>query len=91
VILYSYLYGAYHSSLPARAAVRLLVRGRLAPLFFVAVVLLGLAVPLPLALWSHFGEGPAALAWVVALLSVQGALFFRWAILRAGVYAPLRH
>jgi formate-dependent nitrite reductase membrane component NrfD len=91
VILYSYLYGAYHSSLTARAAVRLLVRGRLAPLFFVAVVLLGLAVPLPLALWSHFGAGPAALAWVVALLSVQGALFFRWAILRAGVYAPLRH
>ncbi len=88
-IIYSYLYGAYHSSLSAREAVRLLVRGRLAALFTVSVILLGLAAPLALTIVSYSaGTAPRATSWLTAFLGIQGALFFRWVILRAGVYAP---
>lgn len=91
-IIYSYLYGAYHSSLSAREAVRLLVRGRLAPLFAISVVLLGLATPLMLTMFSYTtGEPPPAVMWLAAALGIQGALFCRWAILRAGVYATPRY
>lgn len=91
-IIYSYLYGAYHSSLSAREAVRLLMRGRLAPLFAVAVVGLGLAAPLALTVLSYStGTGSRATMWLTALLGIQGAVLFRWAILRAGVYAPPRY
>ncbi len=88
-IIFSYLYGAYRSSLSAREAVRLLVRGRLAMLFFIAVVALGLAVPLLLAFLPQLGAAPSIAAmWLLALLAIQGAVSFRWAVLRAGVYAP---
>jgi formate-dependent nitrite reductase membrane component NrfD len=91
-IIVSYLYGAYHSSLSAREAVRLLVRGKLAPLFFVSVLLLGLAAPLAFTVFAYFTRtGPLAAMWLSALLGIQGALALRWAILRAGVYAPPRY
>lgn len=87
-IIYSYLYGAYHSSLAAQEAVRLVVRGRLAPLFFVSVVVLGVAAPLVLTALSQLGRASLGTMWLAALFGIQGALFFRWVILRAGVYAP---
>lgn len=88
----SYLYGAYHSSLSAREAVRLLVRGKLAPLFFGSVILLGLAVPFALTALSYTsGTIPSGMMWLAALLGIQGALACRWVILRAGVYAPPRY
>ncbi len=84
--------GAYHSSLCAREAVRLLVRGRLSVLFAASVVILGLAAPLAFTILSYStGTVPRGLMWLTALLGIQGALSFRWAILRAGVYAPARY
>ncbi len=91
-LLVSYLYGAYHSSLSAREAVRLLVRGKLAPLFFGSVILFGLAAPFALTVLSYTsGTIPVGMMWLAALLGIQGALSCRWAILRAGVYAPARY
>lgn len=91
-LLVSYLYGAYHSSLSAREAVRLLVRGKLAPLFFGSVILFGLAAPFALTVLSYTsGMIPVGMMWLAALLGIQGALSCRWAILRAGVYAPARY
>jgi formate-dependent nitrite reductase membrane component NrfD len=88
IIIFSYLYGAYHSSVSAREAVRLLVRGRLAVGFFLSVALLGLAVPIALETVRGIGAMSVATSWVAAVLCIQGAIFFRWAVLRAGVYAP---
>lgn len=90
-IIYSYLYGAYHSSLSAREAVRLLIRGRLALLFFVSVVLLGLVAPLAFTALSYLGTASLTTMWLSAFFGIQGALFCRWVILRAGVYAPPRY
>ncbi len=88
LIIFSYLYGAYHSSVPAREAVDLLVRGRLAPGFFLSVLLLGLLLPIALELLPGIGAISLNASWFAALLCIQGAISFRWAVLRAGVYAP---
>ncbi len=88
IIIFSYLYGAYHSSVSAREAVRLMVRGQLAPGFFLSVVLLGLALPIALEVVPGVGAISLGASWLSALLCIQGAIFFRWAVLRAGVYAP---
>jgi formate-dependent nitrite reductase membrane component NrfD len=88
IIIYSYLYGAYHSSVSAREAVRLLIQGKLAPLFFVSVVLLGLMAPIALDLLPRLGAASLTTMWLAALLCIQGALSFRWVVLRAGVYVP---
>lgn len=91
-IIVSYLYGAYHSSLSAREAVRLLVRGKLALLFFGSVILFGLAAPFALTVLSYTRRMiPIEMMWLAAFLGIQGALSCRWAILRAGVYAPPRY
>ena len=88
IIIYSYLYGAYHSSISAREAVRLLMRGKLAALFFVSVVLLGLAAPIALDVLPRMGAASLTAMWLAAFLCIQGALSFRWVVLRAGVYVP---
>lgn len=88
IIIFSYLYGAYHSSVSAREAVRILVRGKLALGFFLSVVVLGLAVPIALETFGGIGAVSLGTSWLSALLCIQGAIFFRWAVLQAGVYAP---
>jgi len=88
IIIFSYLYGAYHSSVSAREAVVLLVRGKLALGFFFCVVVLGLAVPIALEIFPGAGAVSLGASWLTALLCIQGAIFFRWAVLRAGIYTP---
>jgi len=51
-------------------------------------VLLGLVIPLVLALAARSGATSLPTMWLAALLCIQGALCCRWGILRAGVYAP---
>lgn len=91
MIVFSYLYGAYHSSLSARESVLLLMRGSLGALFFIGVVLFGFVVPLTLAFLNGAGTASLVSMWLAAFLVIQGALSFRWVILRAGVYAPPRY
>lgn len=91
IIIFSYLYGAYHSSVSSREAVALLVRGKLALGFFLSVVVLGLAAPIALEIVPGIGAISLGTSWLAALLCIQGAIFFRWAVLRAGVYAPVRY
>lgn len=88
LIIFSYLYGAYHSSVSAREAVILMLRGKLGPGFFLSVVVLGLLVPIALEVLRGIGAVSPGASWFAALLCIQGAIFFRWAVLRAGVYAP---
>ena len=91
MIIFSYLYGAYHSSLPARESVLLLMRGGLGALFFIGVVLFGFVIPLTIVFLSGAGTTSLISMWLAAFLVIQGALSFRWLILRAGVYAPPRY
>lgn len=91
VVVLVYL-GLMSSGSPAaKRAVRLIVRGDLAPHFLVGVLLAGLLIPLALGLYVYMAA-PSAALWLTALeglLVLFGGLMLRWVVLRAGVYAPV--
>jgi polysulfide reductase chain C len=90
VIIGVYLWNTTYSSVSARDAVKRLVGGTLAPLFWVGVFLFGIAIPVIISVATYFSEEPASAVLVVAIVSeIIGGLALRFAILKAGVYTPL--
>ncbi len=85
-----YLWVTTYEGQAARDSVRLVLRGRVAPVFWVGVVLIGMVVPLaivaPLALTQQVSLAGFVLA---AVFAVVGGIALRYVILRAGVYTPL--
>jgi formate-dependent nitrite reductase membrane component NrfD len=79
------------SAVAARASIRMLTRGRWAPLFLGGVIGAGLIVPLlfvPLAGASGL-QAVFAVTAVLALLRLLGDYLFRFLVIRAGMYDPL--
>ena len=73
----------------ARASVRMVLRGELAPLFWFGVVVAGLVLS------TLFGAlavsaSSAALAAIAAVFGLAGGLAIRQVVLGAGIHAPLR-
>jgi formate-dependent nitrite reductase membrane component NrfD len=77
-----------HRTAEARASVRRVLKGELAPLFWWGVAVLGVIAPLVLGILAlEVGVGLAAVGAVAGLL---GSLFLRQVILAGGIHAPLR-
>jgi len=94
VMLFVYLTTVSYSTVAAKKSVAMLVRGELAGLFLGGVVLVGLLVPLGVALAIYWGEVSANVASpllaVAGLVELGGGFIFRYCLLRAGVYlAPM--
>jgi len=52
------------------------------------VVLIGLVLPLGVGLYSYFVGVPIGITGVIGLLALIGALYFKYVVLRAGIYSP---
>ncbi|MEM3404641.1 MAG: NrfD/PsrC family molybdoenzyme membrane anchor subunit [Nitrososphaeria archaeon] len=89
LIVGGYVYGASQSVEAAKVAVRLLLKGRLAPLFYLGVIVIGLLLPLANSLLTLLGATFTELTAMSAVFSITGGIFFRWCILLAGVYHPI--
>jgi formate-dependent nitrite reductase membrane component NrfD len=90
VIIGVYLWNTTYSSTSARDAVKRLIGGSLAPLFWIGVFLFGIVVPVVISLSTLAVDEPAPALLIIAIVSeVIGGLALRFAILKAGVYAPL--
>jgi polysulfide reductase chain C len=84
---------ASHRTDESRSSVQLLLRGRLASMFWVGLVVVGLAVPLVINLievTGMAGESGMWLARIGASAGLVGGLLLRRLVLAAGVRAPLR-
>jgi polysulfide reductase chain C len=84
---------ASHRTDESRSSVQLLLRGRLASMFWVGLVVVGLAVPLVINLievTGMAGESGMWLARIGAVAGLLGGLLLRRLVLAAGVRAPLR-
>lgn len=93
VLLALYLHGMSTATAPARASVRMLVRGPARERFLAGVVVVGLAAPavvIALAALGSQGDSPGGAALLaVAVVGVQaGGYLLRDAFLRVGVYGP---
>jgi len=88
ISIWAYLGVMSVSRVGSREAVRRLTKGELAPLFWGVVVLIGLVLPLGVGLYSYFVGVPLGITGVIGLLALVGALYFKYVVLRAGIYSP---
>jgi formate-dependent nitrite reductase membrane component NrfD len=90
VIIAVYLWNTTYSSAAARDAIKRLVGGSLAPLFWIGVFLFGIAIPVTISIITYFtGEASSALLITAVVSEIIGGLALRFAVLKAGVYTPL--
>ena len=90
-VVFVYLYSIRFQGATGKTSVGQIVTGKWAPLFWVMVVVLGMALPVGVAL-SNLVVGlavPALLLYLAVIFELLGDLFLRYCILRCGLYAPL--
>jgi formate-dependent nitrite reductase membrane component NrfD len=90
IIIGVYLWNTTYSSTAAKDAVKRLIGGTLAPLFWVGVFLFGILIPVVISLSTIGAHDVASGLLITAIISeIIGGLALRFAILKAGVYTPL--
>jgi polysulfide reductase chain C len=80
-----YLWVSTYESEAARDSVMRVLKGGIAPVFWIGVVLLGIVIPI-IILYATTASAAFAIAAVFAIL---GGIALRYVILKAGVYSPL--
>jgi formate-dependent nitrite reductase membrane component NrfD len=87
-----YLMSVRYTSLTGQASVKYMVLGKWSPLFWIAVVIMGMVIPLA-AVINSFITGleatPVAFLYTAILCGLLGDLAMRYLILRCGLYSPL--
>ena len=90
IIIGVYLWNTTYSSTAAKDAIKRLIGGALAPLFWVGVFLFGIIIPVVISLSTIGQTEPASGLLITAVVSeIIGGLALRFAILKAGMYTPL--
>jgi formate-dependent nitrite reductase membrane component NrfD len=70
-------------------SLRQLIRGRIAPAFYLGAVLAGLIVPIVFGVAGYFSSVPAGLMALVGLSSLVGDFYIKYCVSKAGIYLPL--
>ena len=89
LLILVYLVGNFFCSVGAKESVLYLVKGQLAPLFYVGVVLLGILVPLLTLICVYFEIWPSSTLAVASICELVGAFILRYSILKAGIFSPV--
>ena len=92
IILVVYLVSVRYGSLAGVVSVREIAFGRWAPLLWIAVVALGMALPLGvviISLLAGLAATPVALLYIAIFCGLLGDLATRYLILRCGYYHPV--
>ncbi len=85
VFVVIYLWVATYESVAARDSVIRIIKGNIAPAFWLGVVLLGIVIPVIVL----FASTASAALVIAAICAILGGVALRYVILKAGVYNPL--
>ena len=86
LVIAIYLWSTTYAGSAAKSSVIWIVRGSIAPVFWVGVVSLGVIIPLAI-LFSTWISSALIITAVVSV--ILGTLALRYVILKAGIYSPL--
>jgi formate-dependent nitrite reductase membrane component NrfD len=90
ILIAVYVWNATYQSRTAKYSAMLLVNGSLAWWFWLGVVVLGMAIPLGVAVGSLFaGEASAMMLIAAIVLHTAGAVALKYVLLKAGIHSPL--
>jgi formate-dependent nitrite reductase membrane component NrfD len=90
VFMAIYLWITTYESSAARDSVMRMLRGSIAPVFWIGVVLLGIVIPIAVLSPVSLAQEASAVAFIAAAVcAILGGLALRYVILKAGMYSPL--
>ncbi len=90
LLILVYLWAATNREPTGKQSVIEQMRGRLAPVFWIGIVVLGIIIPLAIAFSSYFAGGVSSALLVAGVAcEVIGGLALRYCVLKAGAYKPL--
>jgi formate-dependent nitrite reductase membrane component NrfD len=90
IFVATYFWSATYGSVTARDSTARVLRGPIAPAFWIGVVLLGIILPLALvAPFSLADKTSTAVFAVAAVGAIIGGVMLRYVILKGGLYSPL--
>ncbi len=86
-----YLVNANYQSTTAELSVKELVRGHVAWVFWLGIVLLGIIVPLVISVVSYFTDQEASTGLLIFAIICHtiGAFSLKYGVLKVGIYRPL--
>ncbi len=87
-----YLMSVRYTSSTGKASVKYMALGKWAPLFWIAVVIMGMVLPSAVVINSYLSgleKGTAAFIYVAIISGLIGDLATRFLILKGGIYSPL--
>jgi len=85
-----YLWSAANRETTGKKSVMEQMRGNLAPIFWIGIVVLGILIPVIIAFTSYFAsEISSALLITGVVCEIIGGLALRYCVLKAGAYKPL--
>jgi protein NrfD len=89
-LIITYLVNASYQSTTGGLSVKELVRGHVAWVFWLGIVLLGIAVPFVISVVSYFtGESTTGLLVFAICCHTVGAFSLKYGVLKVGIYRPL--
>ena len=90
ILLGTYLMNATYQSTTAELSVKELLVGRVAIIFWLGIILLGIVVPLAISFVSMFtGEATGMLLVSGIICHTAGAFALKYCILKVGIYKPI--
>jgi formate-dependent nitrite reductase membrane component NrfD len=85
----AYIWTMYHTTSGGKESVLELIKGRIATPFIGGVLIIGILIPLPIAIYAHFVLTPYTVLGIAAFMALAGGFLLRYSILKAGIFPPL--
>jgi sulfite dehydrogenase (quinone) subunit SoeC len=89
LLIVIYLWRASMRESVGRQSVLEQIRGQNAPVFWIGIIILGIVIPLGIAISGLIGDASSALLIAAVICEIIGGLALRYCVLKAGAYKPL--